>query len=371
MRRLISASLRHRPGRTAASVVGIAIGVVLILVIVGLAQGMLGSTGAREGRVGAELLFQAPGGFGPSASAAPLALPVAYADAIADIDGVRATTPVARYIRSGAGGLGFELIEGIAFDAGDGWASYPDITGISIAEGHWPTDGEIIIDRERARNGETTVGSTVELLGRSFRVAGIYEPEIGARIKMPIETLQQMLGGARKCSWVLVETDTPEIQEAVATRIDRKLPGNQVIFTRDIPNLYAKGLPSIGVFLDVVVGLALVISCLITLLAMYTAVMERTREIGILKSLGMSRRRIVTVVELEALALGALGLVTGLIISIAISDAIVRNTSLVIELGPSWIAGAAAVALLGGALGALYPAVRAANRDPVEALAHE
>lgn len=372
MDRLVLANIADRPTRAAASVFGVAIGIVLIVVTSGLARGMLGSTAERESAVGAELIFQPPGSFGAGVATTPLSLPIAYAEALGKLEGVRATTPVGRYVRNGAGGLGFELVEGIEFEPTDGHESYAAITGMRVVEGRSPQGSqEIVIDRQRAADQGTNVGAIIELFGRDFTVVGIYEPEIGARVKMPLASMQDLLGTEGKCSSVLIKTASPDVQEAVAARVEETFPGNQIIFTRDIPSFIAKGIPSLNVFLDVVMGLATAISGLVVLLAMYTAVSARTREIGILKSLGASRRFIVAVIEKEALTISALGIMAGLLLSVVVGVLISRWTPLIVELDPMVVIKAGLVVLLSGAVGALYPSLQAAKQDAVEALSHE
>lgn len=372
MDNLVVAHITQRPTRTLASVFGVAIGVVLVVVTVGLARGILYDTGQREKNVGAEIMFQASGSYGVGVTTAPLSLPVAYGRVLGRIDGVRAVTPVGRYIRSGAGGIGFELIEGIVTEPTPEYATYAQISGIHIAEGHdIAGDEEIIIDRPHAVNRKVHPGSTIDLFGRTFRVAGIYEPESGARVKMRLSVMEQILGVPEKCSSILIKCATPEIQEAVARRIDERFPGNQIALTRDIPNFYDRGLPALTVFLRVVMGLALVISTLVILLAMYTAVLERTREIGILKSLGASNGFIVRVIEREAVLISGLGVLVGYLVAFLTKVGITHYTSLLVRFEAKWLLLAAIVGVVGGALGALYPAMRAAHQDPVKALTYE
>jgi hypothetical protein len=229
MDRLVIANIAERPTRAAASVFGVAIGIVLIVVTSGLSKGMLRSSAERESNVGAELLFQPPGSFGAGVTTTPLSLPVLYAEALAKLDGVRAATPVGRYVRSGAGGIGFELVEGIEFETATGHQTYSEITGLEIVEGREPEgDMEIVIDRQRAADGGTEIGSTIELFGRDFEVVGIYEPEIGARIKIPLASMQELLGTEGKCSSVLIKTSSPEIQEAVAALVERNFRNQRV-----------------------------------------------------------------------------------------------------------------------------------------------
>ena len=143
------------------------------------------------------------------------------------------------------------------------------------------------------------------------------------------------------------------------------------IFTSDIPNFYDQGFPSLEVFLGVVVGLATFISALVILLAMYTSVAERTREIGIMKSMGASRRFIITAIETEAFYISIAGALSGLILGLVAEMGITRLTSLIMRVEFKWTLIAIAVGLGGGALGAFYPAWRAARFDAVKALSYE
>jgi putative ABC transport system permease protein len=288
------------------------------------------------------------------------------------IPGVDATTPVARYVRTGTRGIGFELIEGVAFEPAEDLASYPEVTGIRMVRGRTPEgDEEVIVDSERAQDPETRLGATFELLGKDFEVVGVYEPEVGARVKMPLASMQSLLGAPERCSWILVKVASGASPEEVARAIEERFPGNQIVFTRDIPGMWARGLPSLEVFLDLVIALSITISGLTIFLSLYTAVTERTREIGILKSMGGSKRFILWMIESEALLLSIVGMALGGLVTVIARWQIMSRTSLVVELEPSWVLITAALALLGGMGGALYPALKAALQDPVEALSYE
>ena len=124
-------------------------------------------------------------------------------------------------------------------------------------------------------------------------------------------------------------------------------------------------------FLRVLVGLAAVVSALVVMLAMYTTITERTREIGILKAMGASRGYIVGIIEKEAILISLIGLVAGFAVSVVAGYLIHRGYGLVFEYSWQWALTAAAIGLGGGIVGALYPAVRASNLDPVNALAYD
>jgi putative ABC transport system permease protein len=227
------------------------------------------------------------------------------------------------------------------------------------------------VDRQRATDPETRLGARLELLGETFEVVGVYEPEVGARMKIPLASMQELLGAADRASWILVQVVPGASVESVAGAIEARFPGNQIVFTRDIPGMWARGIPSLRVFLSVVVGLAVFVSTLTIFLALYTAITERTREIGILKSMGGSKPFIVGVIETEAFLLSLLGIALGSLVALGMKWAIVTYTSLAVQLEWRWALAAAAMAVCGSALGALYPALKAAHQDPVEALSYE
>src|SRR5262249_29672796 len=215
------------------------------------------------------------------------------------------------------------------------------------------------------------VGATVKLFERPFTIVGIYEPPGGARVKIPLATMQEQLGVVDHATAILVGCTDPNDQDNVAARIRERFPDEQLIFTRDLPGLYATGIPALNVFIQVIVGVAAAISLLVILLAMYTTVTERTRQIGVLKSLGMSKTSIAWVIEQEAILVSVLGVVVGILLTMAVSVLIARFTTLTVELEPRWILISLLVGLLGGTIGALYPAIRAARQDAVEALSYE
>src|SRR5262249_49470646 len=109
----------------------------------------------------------------------------------------------------------------------------------------------------------------------------------------------------------------------------------------------------------------------VVFLTMYTTVSERTRQIGILKSLGASKQWIAGQVQKEALLITVLGAIAGLVVSVGAKLALGRFISLNIELEPLWVLFAFGVGLAAGAFGAMYPSLRAANEDPVRALSYE
>jgi len=389
---LIAANISQRPLRTAISIIGVALGVILVTLFVGLARGMMHDAARRQSNVDAEVRFL-PGG-NISLAGNPLMLQQRYADAIlkgvqptADdpdvlpkppVPGVIATTAVGEYVQSSVAGIGFEMVDGLDYK------SFVQCTHLNVTKGRPLGDGETpgseyeaIVDRYYAESGKDIdgnpirLGSRITVLGHEFTIVGVYEPSVLARVKIPLRTMQQLLGGAENCTFVMVKCERPELADEVIEQLRRYYPGNHVIATTEIPALYSQGLAPVEIFLNVVIGLSLVISVLVILLAMYTTIIERTREIGILKSLGASKRFIVVTIEKEAALISAMGVVLGFIAAVAGKLWLEANTRLMVDLEIKWLVIAALIGIVGGIVGAIYPALRAANLDPVEAISYD
>lgn len=356
----------HRPARTIVSVLSIAVGVLLILFTVGLAEGTLTERARRESNVGAEIAVRPSGSLGISGSDS-FRLPVSLADDLRKIDGVETAIPIGQNsVSAGDNSFSPRLVEGVNFE------EYADIAGIRVMQGRALGSGdEVMVDTAWQNQNSIKIGSTISIWDRPFTVVGSFEPAAGARLKIPLQTMQEQLGGEGKATSFFVKLRDPNQQERLAQEISDKFPETQVILMRDWEEIYASAIPALGIFLNVVTGIAAVISALVILLTMYTIVTERTRQIGVLKSLGMSNGNIALVVLQEALLMSLVGVITGILMAYIARFIVLNSTNLQVAFTLRWIVGTLIVGLIGGALGALYPAMRAAKLDAVEALSYE
>lgn len=367
MNSLVFSNMLHRPARTAVSVIGIGIGILLIVFTVGLANGSLRDRAKREANVGAEIMVRASGSIGMSGSEA-LRLPVTLVSQIEKVDGVAVAVAIGQNtISVSDANTGTRLIDGVEFD------SYAAIAGLQIVRGRKFADGadEVICDTAWADQNKLIIGAQLPMYERNFTLVGIFEPGAGARTKIPLSTLQKQLGSEGKASAILVKIKPGFDQDAVAEAIHASFPDNQVILTRDLEELYMSGFPALNVFLNVVIGVAGAISALIILLTMYTTVTERTRQIGVLKSLGMSNTSIAWTIVQEALLISLFGIVFGLVATFLLSVALGKWTTLTVQIEPSVVISIFIVGLISAVVGALYPGLRAARLDPVDALGYE
>ncbi len=378
MDNLITANIRQRPIRSLVSVVGVALGVALVMLFTGLARGMSNDLQRRSQNLRAEIIFTRPGTM-DNLTSTPANLSTKYVDNLRAVDGVESAVPVIRYVFQGGAGFGFEQIEGVD------WEPFAQMNNLRIVEGRAPVPRrpeaqggdemvEVIVDETKARNSGVQVGGVLNLFGDiPHKVVGIYAPESGARVKMALSDMQYRVEAPGKTTYILVKAKPGVDEKTLAERIsaDPGTSGNKIQFTRDVFTSIEKSIPYLGLFLKVLVGLAAVVSALVVMLAMYTTITERTREIGILKAMGASRGFIIGTIEKEAILISALGLVLGFTVALVAGAVISKTYGLVFEYGWGWAIAAALIGLLGGAIGALYPAVRAANLDAVSALSYE
>jgi putative ABC transport system permease protein len=360
MDNLVLSNLFYRKTRTFTTAAGVALGVVLVVLTVGLVHGFLHEQGRRNSAVTAEIIFRDASG-GILSVSPTLAIPQRTLEQIRTIEGVREVVGVGQYQKSG------RVIDGIDFDA------YTKVSDMRVVEGRAIQSGdEVMLDPVAQRDRKVKIGDSIDLLDRQFQVVGIYEPESLGRIKIPLSTLQNYQQRPNLYSLLLIKVSDPARQAEIAQNIKAQFPDNSEIrLTRDLPILYARGTPAMQTFLRVVIALSIIISSLVILLAMYTTVTERTRQIGILKSLGASKIWIAGEIEKEAFFISLIGVLAGFALALLGRYFINRLSTVTIELEAIWFFYTLVLGIVSGLLGALYPALRAANQDPVKALSYE
>jgi putative ABC transport system permease protein len=351
---MVFSNLVHRPLRTMISVVAIAVEVTLILLIVGLCMSMLNDNANRQKAIGFDVMVQPPGSsFFTGVTGAPA--PIKVADKIRALPHVTYVAPIVMQILT-TGNV--EVVAGIDLDP----KSPNDFDRMGqpfhyLSGGPFTGPDDIIIDDLSAAEHHAKVGDTMPVLGQKFRVCGIVEHGKGARRYLPLATLQELTGAQGKASMFYVKTDSDKNADVVVKEI------------KDIP---VSHMPGLSTFFNVVIGISVVIGFIVIFQSMYTAVLERTREIGILKSLGATRLYVVAVVLREAFVLSLGGVVLGLILT-ALGTLAINHAFPVHKVvwDAQWVLRASLIAIFGSLLGGLYPALSAARKDPIEALAYE
>ncbi len=366
MLELVLANLKVRPFRTLISVIGVALGVILVVLFTGLARGMTNEMAKRAANWKAEIVFTRAGAMEMTSSNASVS--TAYVQKLLEIEGVQSAVPVIRYVTpSTKGRFGIQQLDGVD------WQLFAEMNGMYLLEGREPqANDEVILDHRQMTEDKLALGERIDLFGgKKYKVVGVFAPPSGSRIKMSLAAMQDALEAKGKCTYILLKLRDGSDVDAVAARINEVLPGNKINLTRDLVIDAQERIPALNTFLKILVGLGAFVSTIFVLLSMYTTVTERRKEIGILKSLGASKAFIIRAIEGEAFMIGVLGVLLGLIVAFAASVGIGRGFELTFEFSSGWVGTAVLIAIAGSLVGALYPAWRASAIDPVEVMANE
>ncbi|MFQ5776441.1 MAG: ABC transporter permease [Terriglobia bacterium] len=362
MRELVWSNLRARPVRTILSVAAVSLQVFLLLFLMGLTTGIVREWGERMEGVGADLLVQPPNASIFLALSRPV-LPEGLSQRLESVEGIEVASPVLAVVNSNS----LTMIYGIDFE------SYNRLGSGFLFRDGGPFQGprDVIIDDIKAASRGFKVGDPVELLNETFRVCGIVWHGRGARYFIPLRTAQELVAVEKRVSMFWVESNGES--DAVHQRISQMLPRHRIRRMDEYLSLMvSSNVPGVRPFSHAIIFVGLIITFLVLLLSMYTVVLERTREIGILKALGASRWNIVGLLAREALLIAFLGTVVGVSACFGVKEVVTRmRPTLTIIITNQWLIQAVGLALLGSVLGSIYPALRAAAADPVSALAYE
>jgi putative ABC transport system permease protein len=362
--KLVWENVRFRPVRTFLSILLIAIPVTLILMLIGLSHGMLEDSARRAQGVGADIVFRAPSSSVISFNGGTL--PASLIAFLGRQPHVVGATGVLNQPVEG----GIDTVAGIdppAFERMSG--------GFVFTGGHTfqrPTD--ILLDQYYAAQRHVRAGGTINILHRDWNVAGIVEPGKLSHLFLELPVLQDMVGATGKVSQIYLKLDSPDNTEAVIDDLKAKFNGYPIYSMKELMSLISvNNIPVLRTFIDVIVGIGVVIGFAVVSLSMSMAVLQRTREIGILKSLGASKGFVMGLILCEAFALGLGGTIVGILFSFGTKwiMGVFVPASLPQAIVPSWWPIAGLVAMGAALLGALYPGAIAVRQDPIEALAYE
>lgn len=368
MANLAAANVMHRKTRTAVSVLAVAVEVAMVMLLVGMANGTLGDIAERLQNVGADVLFQPPDA-SLILGATSAVMPMQYIPIIKQVDGVREVTPVLNWLVAKIKGES-RAVNLWAID----YPTYARISGgFDLVEGRplsQPYD--LVMDTVLAEATKMRVGDVLPMLNHEFRLAGITRAGAGGRLYARLEDVQEAIGTPDKASFFLIKGRSATEADKLARALQERFKGHKITPIAQVSKVMQDNAVGLQQFKQALTGMAVVISFLVVLLAMYTTIIERTREIGILRAIGASQGKVVQLVIGESFLICLAGVVVGIILAIVGRWGLPRAfPTLSIELSREWAMIASALGLAGGLLGSLYPALKAARMDPVQALNFE
>jgi putative ABC transport system permease protein len=368
MNKLVVGNILYRPVRSAISVFAVAIEVIMILSIVAIMMGQVTNAANQTGGIGADIMVQPPNAsIFTAMGGAPV--PAKIADVLAKMPHVAVASPVILDLTT-AGAV--QTIYGIEYDSFNALRPF-----VFLAGKPFQSPNDVMVDDLYARGHHSHVGDIVRIANfpGTYQICGIVEHGRGGRVFLERQVLGTLLGTPNNASIFYIRSDNPASEQAIIQEI-LAVPALSTYHVQTLAEwmsmMTPEHLPGFNTALRVVITIAVIIGFLAIFQSMYTAVMERTREIGILKSLGASKAYIVNLVLREAVLIALCGIVLGTLLTEAIRfymGAHFATTPFLVS--NQWRVQGAAIALAGSILGALYPAWKAARKDPIDALAYE
>jgi ABC-type lipoprotein release transport system permease subunit len=370
---MILKNLLRRKGRTLLTVFGISIGVAAIIGLGAMAEGIEAGYEAVLTGSKADLILSQPDAFDVSMSAVDEQI----GDELGHMPEVAALSPMLQ---------GFIQAEDLPFFFVFG---YPDDSFIldrfQIVAGHSFTDPAsqrsrgkpMLLGSAAAESLDKQPGDSLRIADSVYTIIGIYQTGDGFEDSggvMRLEDAQQALGRPRTVSLFYIQLENPGLKDQLVRRVERKWPDLSLSTSEDYSDKQLMG-DFLRAYVWVIAGLAIVIGGVGMMNTQLMAVFERTREVGVLRALGWSRRQVLTAFLVESLSVGLAGGVLGVILGMlalgAFSDfAGIFGASLG-SIRPQHLIQAGVVVVTLGMFGGLYPAWRASQLRPVEALRHE
>jgi len=362
--KLVLENLKNRPLRSLLSILLIGVPVTLILTLVGLTQGMLSEAQNRQRGVGADIIIRGSG-VQSVTSFSGYTIPVGMVGKVQQQPHVKLAMGVINH-----------SIEPLLLLTGMDMAKFNRMTGGFTFDQGGPLAGpdDILADRLYAEQHHLQVGQTIKLINHDWHLVGVIEPGKLARLAVRMDTLQDLDAAIGKVGQIYVTVDDPANINLVANELRGLLKNYPVNTMAEYTAMYnVDQIPAIKPFTVVVSAIGVVIGIAVVWLSMYMVVLQRTREIGILKALGASKVFILGIILAEATLLGAGGTILGIVFSYG-AQWLIRTlvpASFQMAIAYGWWPRVAAVTLAAAILGALYPGLSAARQDPIEALAYE
>lgn len=336
----------------------------MVLTLVGLSYGMIEESARRTRGVGADIIVRPPFSSALSLSGAPMPESL--------LDKYFATIP---HVKNVTG----TVVEPIVFPetmTGIDMESFNRVSGgfRFISGGPFQQPDDVLVDEFYARQRDTRVGDRINIKNRDWTVRGIVEAGKLSRVFVQLKVLQELTGSNNKLSQIYLKLDGDEHLKPILAKLKTDLKDYQIYSTEELVSLISiNSLPGLKAFIGVIIGLSIIIGFLVVFLSMYTAVLERTREVGILKAIGASPGYVLKVLITETVVLAVAGSILGVALSFG-SQWLIETfvpASLQQKIVPEWWPITLAIALSGAILGTLYPGLKAAKQDAIEALAYD
>jgi len=393
-------NVRRRGLRSWLTMLGIFIGIAAVVSLISLGQGLQDSINQQFEILGSDKIIIESKHIGPPGSSASELLILTSKDlkVISETRGVEKAAGI--LIKTGVAEFKDELKVSFAFGTDEEYLSlFEDLGNFAVIEGRNLEDEDkfkVVVGYNHAFGDRWSkpveLRNTITVEGIEFKVVGIRgktgNPFDDNSLSIPKETMRELLNIGDEESQIIARTESGFNPENVAEEIERKLRKSrderedQETFNVTTAEQILQGFNRIfGIVQAVLVGIAaisLVVGGIGIMNTMYTAVLERTREIGIMKAIGAKNSDITLIFLFESGLLGLLGGIIGVTLGFGIGKATEYFAALSLgtdllqaSFPPQLILGALAFSFLVGSLSGLLPALQAAKLKPTEALRYQ
>ena len=398
--RLALQALVRNKARSLLTMLGIVIGVAAVIVTVAIGVGARTSVQSSIASLGANLIVVQPGsvtqggartGFGGASTLTP-----ADGMAIAQLPGVAAVSPlVSLRTQVVAGGNNWQtIVSGVA-------PTYTFIKSWPMASGSFFTQSDVVASAKVAvlgqtvvselfPNGNSPIGQTAIIKGVPFTIIGVLTPKgqsgVGQDqddiILIPYSSAMERLTGLRTVNQLMVSAKTADAVASVQTEVTTLLEARHRIVPPQSDDFQVRNLQSIAAaasssgavmefLLAGVAAVSLIVGGIGIMNIMMVSVTERTREIGLRMSVGARSGTILRQFLAEAIVLSTIGGIIGVVIGVIGTAAVALLAKWPTVIPPLWIVLSVGFSALVGIFFGYYPARKAANLNPIEALRFE
>jgi putative ABC transport system permease protein len=388
-------NMTQRKARTLLTLLGIVIGVAVIVAMVSIGDGMQASIQKQLDKMGGDKIsIFPPGGFSPQLGAPREFSPFRERELleIQRVTGVKSAVP--HFWKGVTLEYRNEKKEVMVMaDSDDGIELWRKTGFYELEKGRFYRSSETgvaMLGYKAATSlfdREIGIGSEVTINSERFRVIGILK-ETGDKVGdegvyVPIVVARNLFNTPNEITAIFVVAENEKIVDSVATRIEdllEKLRGGkdfEILTTKELAEQISKITTIITFVLGGIASVSIIVGGVIVMNTMLMSVLERTREIGIMKAAGANNQVVLTIFLVESALVGFLGGVAGIALGTVISKVIelvgraYLGASFMTLITKELVIGALVFSVLIGSVSGIYPAWRASKLEPVEALRYE
>jgi putative ABC transport system permease protein len=409
---LAGSSILHRRVRSWLTVIGVFIGITAVVALISIGLGLERTVNDEVAKVfGVDTFLLAPGRMSDAGRSNGLAQYTLDLEWLRTVDGVATAAAVRQrtaFVEGQAGPdgrvtQGFLPVLGLSPEL---ITSFPAFIGPLELEPGGRMFGEdetlvAVLGRDVATRLHVEVGQAIVIAGDedkpelTLTVIGIVAPSAepsqqgfasgvspsGDTIYVPYDTMDLLWGPANDVLTTLVRTEPGRDVDEVAARVQLELRarGSEVtaVTSSDISSAIGTVTSTVSAFLAGIAGISLLVGGVGVMNTMYTSVLERTKEIGIMKAVGAKNSHILSIFLIESGLMGLVGGIVGTLLGVGVSSLAsavigrIFEVRVAVVVSPSLIVATLAGAFALGAVAGLWPAWRAAQLPVVDALRYE